>query len=255
MEKIQILYQDANVIIIGKPSGLLSVPFDNSGTKSAQGILERILRNRGEYSAQYRPLCVHRLDRDTSGVMMFAANERAQKAIMNSWHSMVKSRVYASLAENPVNFEKFGILPDCGIIDDALSYNAYNIGYVPRKTGGAHSERNAKKEIAARTHFKIIERGKQFSLFELELDTGRKNQIRAHLAAKGYPICGDKNYRAKTDPFGRLCLHARTLVYTDLWTKKTMSFEIPEPAEWHREVSRKKDVTKQSFGAEQKHRN
>ena len=75
-------------------------------------------------------------------------------------------------------------------------------------------------------------------MFELSLDTGRKNQIRAHLASLGYPLCGDKNYRAKTNPFGRLALHARTLEFVHPWTKEKLRFEIPEPADWSESLQR-----------------
>lgn len=236
MKRIEILYQDANIIIIDKPEGLLSVPFEGCRVKTARDILEQVLRKKGEYSQKYRPLAVHRLDRDTSGVMMFATNERAQKIIMDKWHSMVKSRKYVALAENPTNFFKYGILPDSGIIDDSLSYNAHNIGYVAErglKKEMPHCTRaKNENEIPARTHFKIVKRSGRFTVFELELDTGRKNQIRAHLASKGYPIAGDKNYRAHSDPFGRMCLHARTLEYNDPWTGEEKKFEVPEPQEW-----------------------
>lgn len=244
MVRVEVIYKDANIIIIFKPEGLLSVPFSGSRGKTAQGIVEQILRKNGEYSAKYKPLPVHRLDRETSGVMMFATNERAQKIIMDSWHQMVKSRTYVALAENPLNYRKYGILPDSGIITDNIAYNAYNIGYVPDKSleqkslksgfevSCKHKNQNRSKEVTARTHFKILKRFNKFTLFELELDTGRKNQIRAHLASKGYPLVGDKNYRAKSDLFARVCLHAKTLVYIDPWTKEEKSFSYDEPKEW-----------------------
>lgn len=245
MDRIELLYTDANVIIIYKPEGILSVPFVGFRGRTAQGTVEEILRKKGMYSQKYKPLPVHRLDRETSGVMMFATNERAQKIIMDSWHQMVKSRCYVALAENPTNFSKYGILPDSGIIDDPITYNAYNIGYVAEKSQhdrngtdknpGDKNSRN-KKEVTARTHFKITARGKRFSLFELELDTGRKNQIRAHLASKGYPISGDSNYRSHTNNFDRLCLHARSLVYIDPWSNEEKKFEWPEPKEWNEAV-------------------
>lgn len=243
MERVEILYQDANVIIVDKPAGLMSVGFAGFRGRTCENIIENILRKRGEYSSKYRPLCVHRLDRDTSGVMMFATNERAQKIIMDSWHKMVKHRKYIALSENPSDFRKYGILPDSGIIDDPISYNAYNVGYVKDKNFSQNEKgsenysarkRTANKEVSARTHFKIVKRNQKFSLFELELDTGRKNQIRAHLASKGYPICGDSNYRAHTNPFDRLCLHARTLEYVDPWNGELHSFEVEEPPEWEK---------------------
>lgn len=238
MEKIEILHTDANVIVIYKPCGILSVGFAGFRGRTAIDTVENVLRKKGMYSQKYKPLAVHRLDKETSGVIMFATNERSQKVIMDSWQQIVKSRKYIALAQNPTNFSRFGILPDCGIIDDPITYNAYNVGYVQDKNLKSYKDGNKaakdKKSIPARTHFKIIQRNKKTSVFELELDTGRKNQIRAHLASKGYPIVGDKNYRAFSNDFNRLCLHAQTLEYTDPWTKKEMKFKILAPKEWYK---------------------
>ena len=255
--KIKILFEDKYLCVIEKPAGLLSVPASGK-EKSALTILEEIMRKKGTFSKNHRPFAVHRLDRDTSGVMMFALTENAQKRLMDGWHKIVSERLYRAIAENPRNPKNF--LPDSGLIDDDLAFNAYNVGFVPKKTDeknsiGGQNSRNARdsfgennllsgrdslsrgreqklKTVPARTHFTTILRGKTHTLFELSLDTGKKNQIRAHLASKGYPLAGDKNFRAKTDHFDRLCLHARTLEFTHPFTEKKMRFEIPEPAEW-----------------------
>ena len=232
-EKIDILFEDEYICIINKPAGILSVP-SHGKDKSALTVIEEIMRKRGSYSPKHRPFAVHRLDRETSGVMMFALNEGAQKKIMDSWHQMVSERLYRAVAENPRNPNKF--LPASGLIDDELAFNAYNVGFVPKK-----KEKNEEtdiispkefKTVPARTNFNTILRGKTHTLFELSLDTGKKNQIRAHLASKGYPLAGDKTFRAKTDNFGRLCLHARTLEFTHPFTGQKMRFEAAEPAEW-----------------------
>lgn len=230
MQRFQVLFQDQNIAVINKSSGLLSVPYPGCRAKTAIDLLEEYMRKRGSYSANHRPFAVHRLDKETSGVMMFALNERAQKSIMDSWQKMVTERLYRAVAENPRNLKS---LPDEGSIDSPLAYNAYNVAFVPKGTGAKGGKF---KTIPARTNYKIIARGKQFTVFELSLDTGRKNQIRAHLASLGYPLCGDKNYRAKTNPFGRLALHARTLEFVHPWTKEKMRFEIPEPAEWEKSL-------------------
>ena len=237
-EKIEILFEDEFLCVINKPAGLLSVP-SHGKDKSALGILEEIMRKKGTYSPKHRPFAVHRLDRETSGVMMFALTESIQKAIMDSWHTMVSERLYRAVAENPKNPHKF--LPISGIIDDELAFNAYNVGFVPKKGGKQSEFDGAKKEVKtvpARTHFTTVLRGKTHTLFELSLDTGKKNQIRAHLASKGYPLAGDKNFRAKTDNFGRLCLHARTLEFTHPVTEQKMRFEAAEPKEWKSYVER-----------------
>ncbi len=245
-EMIDILFQDEYICVINKPTGLLTCPYPGSRARTAQNILEELMRKNGTFSANHRPFVVHRLDRDTSGVMMFALTEHAQKKIMDSWHQMVTERLYHAVAENPKN--KKLELPDSGLIDDELAFNSHNVGFVP-KEGDRPKHRGEKdslyerhiegygenrhfKTVPARTNYKIIARGPTHSLFELSLDTGKKNQIRAHLASKGYPLAGDENYRAKTDHFGRLCLHARTLEFIHPYTNEKMSFEVKEPSQW-----------------------
>ena len=127
-EKIEILYEDKDLIVIYKPEGMLSVPYPGSHARTALDTLEQIFRKRGTWSSNHRPLTVHRLDRETSGVMMFALNEVSQKRIMDTWHTMVTERLYRAVAENP----KEGFLPLSGTIEDELAYNAYNIGFVPK---------------------------------------------------------------------------------------------------------------------------
>lgn len=229
-QRIEILFEDEYFCVINKPTGILSVP-SQSKDKSALTVLEEIMRRNGTYSAKHRPFAVHRLDRDTSGIMMFALSEIAQKKIMDSWHKMVSERLYRAVAENPKNPKK--LLPLSGLIDDDLAFNARNIGFVPKKDEGKKEQsKKPIKTVPARTNFTTILRGKTHTLFELSLDTGKKNQIRAHLASKGYPLAGDKNFRAKTDNFGRLCLHACTLEFTHPFTGQKMRFEVPEPKEW-----------------------
>ncbi len=233
-ERIGILYEDEYLCVINKPSGLLTCPYPGSRARTAQDILEQIMRNRGILNSNHKPLVVHRLDRDTSGVMMFAFTETAQKKIMDGWHKMVTERLYRAVAENPSSADK--ALSDSGLIDDELSFNAHHVGFVPSESM-KKSSKNL-KVVPARTNFVVIERGTTHTLFELSLDTGKKNQIRAHLASKGYPLCGDENYRARTDYFHRLCLHARTLAFVHPFTGKEMSFQVPEPDEWLEYVKR-----------------
>lgn len=229
MQKLKILFQDENIAVIYKGEHLLTVPFEGAGNriKTAQSVLEEILRKSGRYSLKHKPFAVHRLDRETSGVMMFALNERARKVIMDGWQKIVTQRSYRALAENPPRQFRGVQLKEGGVIESALAYNAYNIAFVPR----AGEERKF-KTVSAVTHYKKIAVGKRFTLFELDLDTGRKNQIRAHLASAGFVIEGDKNYKARGDEFGRLCLHARVLEFIHPWTEEKMRFEIPEPDEW-----------------------
>lgn len=221
-EKFKILYEDKDLAVIYKPEGLLSVPYPGNTAKTALDLLEQIMRKKGTFSKTHRPFAVHRLDRETSGVMMFALSENAKKIIMDSWQKTVTKRIYRAVAENSKN-----PLPDSGTISDSLAYNAYNIAFVPNK-----NSKEKFKTVSAVTHYKIIQRGKSYTLFELNLETGRKNQIRCHLSSKGYIIAGDKNYNANTNPFSRLALHAKTLSFVHPFTNEHLSFEIPEPETW-----------------------
>ncbi len=237
MALIEILYIDQHLAVINKPSGLLSVPFPGYKGKTAQSVLEEVLRRQGRANNHHKPFAVHRLDRDTSGVMMFALTAQAQKVIMDNWHKMVTGRIYHALAEVPSKNCKLPPLENEteGWIKDELSFNAHHVGYV--KAGkcpstGSGTTRGDSGTAVARTHYKILQKGSRYALFELELDTGKKNQIRAHLAAHGYPIAGDKEHRAHTDPFNRLCLHACSLEFVHPFTKEALSFEVAEPEEW-----------------------
>ena len=256
-ERIDLLYEDEWLCIVFKPSGLLSVPYPGSRARTAIDALELLMRKRGTFSASHRPFVVHRLDRDTSGVMMFAFSEASQQKIMDTWQTMVTRRLYHAVAENPSPRSCFAPLADSGTIDAPLAYNSHNIGFVPKagdhpaegsatkqalrhRTNGSIYERNLAvrggraefKTIPAVTHYRVLCRGTVHTLIELDLETGRKNQIRAHLASKGYPLAGDENYRAKTDPFGRLALHARTLEFDHPYTGEHLCFEVPEPDDW-----------------------
>ncbi len=238
MSFIEILYLDQHLAVINKPSGLLSVPFPGYKGKTAQSLLEDILRKQGRANNYHKPFAVHRLDRDTSGVMMFALTAQAQKKIMDNWHKMVTGRIYHALAEVPGKNCKLPPLENEteGWITDDLSFNAHHVGYVKKNGEGGPSTGSGIARTSggtpARTHYKILQRGSRYALFELSLDTGKKNQIRAHLAAHGYPIAGDKEHRARTNPFERLCLHACTLEFTHPFTHEQMSFKIDEPSEW-----------------------
>lgn len=230
---VQILYKDEYIVVINKPSGLLSVPYPGSSKKTAINIVENILRSKGQANKKHKPYAVHRLDKDTSGVMMFALNPLCQKLIMNTWHKMVKERLYMALAQNPnQHFIKNNqTLKESGTIDDNIAKNAYNVGFVPKNNQTTKKGKQIKTEVA-RTHYKKIYSGKSHTLFCLSLDTGKKNQIRAHLAHYGYVLCGDVQHYSKSNPFNRLTLHAKTLEFIHPYTKELLSFKVDEPVEW-----------------------
>ena len=207
---------------------MLSVPYEGYHGKTAIQTIEHIMQKKGSWSKTHRPFSVHRLDKETSGVMMFALSQEMQQQIMNTWHKMILERTYVAVAENP-KYKSDYFKQKSGIINDKIAYNKHHIGYIPKE--------DAKNEsVVARTNYKILKEGKVYSFFELNLDTGRKNQIRVHLSGNKYPLAGDENYRAKTNPFGRLALHAKTLVFIHPVTKQKMTFEVPEDESWLKTV-------------------
>lgn len=230
-----ILYQDRCLVVALKPSGMLSVPHPGADRcRTAIGVLEERLRKAGTYSYAHRPLAVHRLDRDTSGVMMFALGEKWRRIIMDSWQTMVTERLYRAVAQMPHGKQATEcplLKQDTGTIDLPLAEDKYGRTFVPSASNRLGSKGKTKL-ITARTHFKVLSRGKEYMLLELSLDTGRKNQIRAHLAALGCPIAGDEHRGAVKSPFGRLALHARTLAFIHPATGEQMRFEVPEDASW-----------------------
>ena len=228
---LEILYQDQWIVVINKPEGLLSVPYSGCSQKTAINILEEMMRKKGLVNSKHHPFAVHILDRDTSGVMMFALSRPIQQKMMNNWQKIVTERLYRCISEISKNADAEILSNHRGIICDKLAKNAHHIGFVPKNNDKAKNGR-AFKTVEAKTHYHLIEKNEKFALFELELETGKKNQIRAHLSAHGFPLAGDIEHRAKTNPFSRLCLHARTLEFYHPQTGEKMKFEIPEPVEW-----------------------
>jgi len=228
--KLDVLFEDKWIVIVDKPTGMLSVGYPGYPGKSAQDILTDLHRSRGKIRVQ----AVHRLDRDTSGVMMFALSAEARERIMDSWQEMVSERTYRAVCSRAPGAKP---LPDAGVIDAPIAYNRQDVGYVP-KTGDA-ALKDAEKAV---TRFRVVARGARYDLVECELETGRKNQIRVHLAHLGHPIAGDEAYGipgpdgATDDPIGRLCLHARVLAFTHPYTGTPHRFESPEPASFARAV-------------------
>jgi 23S rRNA pseudouridine1911/1915/1917 synthase len=221
---LEVLFEDQWIIVIDKPSGMLSVGYPGYHGKSAQDILFDMHRSKGKV----RIAAVHRLDRDTSGVMMFARTADAKAEIMDGWQEIVGERTYRCVCARAPGAEP---LPDSGTIDEPIAYNRYDVGFVPRK-GDRAALKDAEKAV---THFKVIERGGLYNLVECELETGRKNQIRVHMAHLGHPVAGDETYGkplydegAWADPIDRLALHARVLSFTHPFTGVVQRFEVNE---------------------------
>lgn len=184
-----VLYQDRDLIAVDKPAGLLSMGNEKERTRTAYRMVSDYVKAREPGG---RIFIVHRLDRDTSGVLVFAKNERMKRALQDHWEALVQKRGYVAAVE--------GDLPEPeGTVRSYLRETATHLVY---------SGPRGKEGREAVTHYRVLARGKGFSLVEVTIDTGRKNQIRVHMQDLGCPVAGDRQYGAQSDPMGRLALHA-----------------------------------------------
>ena len=210
--RVNLVYEDDDILVVNKGYGLLSV-----GTPSAKKDVTAysILK---EYVKRVNPLnkvfVVHRLDRDTSGLMMFARNMEAKEAMQHNWNNMVLERKYVAVVEGVME-EQSGVVKS--YLDQTSQFEVYS------------THVKGKGQLAV-TRYKVLARGGGYSLVEFSLETGRKNQIRVHAHDLGHPIVGDRKYGAKSSPIHRLALHARSLKFAHPVTKRYMQFDTPIPS-------------------------
>ncbi len=209
---IRIRHEDEDIILIDKPAGLLSIASASEEEKTAYAYLTNHVR-RGNVRGRERVWIVHRLDRETSGLMIFAKNETAKIALQTGWDSAVKK--YFAVVEGAPPSES-------GTFESWLDESN------PLKVYAGASGPDARH---ATTHYRIAKKGKSTTLVELTLETGRRHQIRVQLAEAGCPIVGDKKYGAETNPVKRIALHATALRFIHPGTKKEMSFQSPLPGD------------------------
>lgn len=207
---LKIVWEDEDLIVINKKEGLLSVSTDRIKERTAYRFLSDYVK---ESDPKNKIFVLHRLDRDTSGIMMFAKNQRVKETLQSNWSEMITQRAYVAVVEGRP--EK-----DSDLIVSNLTENKNMQVYVAMEGDG--------KE--AITRYRLLKTNQNYSLLELELETGRKNQIRAQMQSIGHPIAGDTKYGAETNPAGRLMLHARKLCFIHPVTGEEMRFEtrIPE---------------------------
>jgi 23S rRNA pseudouridine1911/1915/1917 synthase len=210
---IRIRHEDADIIVIDKPAGLLSIASPSEEEKTAYAFLTNHVRQ-GNPRGRERVWVVHRLDRETSGVMVFAKNETAKIALQEGWDTVEKK--YLAAVEGAPSI-------DAGTFDSHLDESN------PLKVYVANGEGPETRH--AITHYRVTKKGKTTTLVELTLETGRRHQIRVQLAAAGCPIVGDKKYGAQTNPIKRIALHATSLRFLHPVTRQEMRFDSPLPGD------------------------
>lgn len=206
---LDIVYEDPYLLIIDKRAGLLSMS-NNTRQETVQTVLNRYLEKGGGRNTSH---LVHRLDRDTSGLMVYAKDIKTQQSLIDGWQQLVTDRRYIALVEGTLE-EKEGRIQSWLTEDKRFVTHSS-----PVDNGGKF----------AVTYYKVLQEGNGYSLVECELQTGRKNQIRVHMAQLGHPVVGDHKYGSTDDSIRRLGLHAYMLCFRHPVNGKLLRFETPVP--------------------------
>lgn len=207
---IPVIYEDEDIIVIDKPAGMLSIRADKESENTAYHIVNGYMKSQ---SKSGRIFIVHRLDRETSGVMLLAKSERIKYMLQENWADIVTLRGYIAVVEGKVQMPQRKITSWLKQTKTLLMYS---------------SDKEGDGKIAI-TNYCTLQVADNYSLLDISLDTGRKNQIRVHMKDIGHPIAGDKKYGAFTDPFGRLGLHASILTIKHPSSGEQMRFESAMP--------------------------
>jgi 23S rRNA pseudouridine1911/1915/1917 synthase len=207
---LTVLHEDADVIVVFKAHGILTVPTERERETTVQAYLNAYL---GQNKGKERIQVVHRLDRETSGVLVFAKNAYAREQLKEQFAAHTTERIYVALVE--------------GVMDpEEGTFRSYLREMRDLKMVSVDVHPDAKFAV---THYRTVETNGRFSLLEVQLETGRKNQIRAHLSESGHPVVGDRMYGSEINPIGRLGLHAKLLGFDHPVTRKHMVFTAPVP--------------------------
>ncbi|MBR6072672.1 MAG: RluA family pseudouridine synthase [Acholeplasmatales bacterium] len=205
MPRMEIIYEDDDFIAINKPNGVLSVESDKD-INSCYSVISKYLSAKGE-----RPYIIHRIDKETSGVLVFAKNAKIHSILRLHWNDYVKNREYHAIVEGCVNGND--------TIINYLTENKNNIVYSTNKENG----------VKAITHYKSLKSTKDYSLLDIHIDTGRKNQIRVTMMDMGHPVVGDDKYQSTKNPIKRLGLHATRLELVNPLNNELMVFNTKYP--------------------------
>lgn len=215
--RLHIMYEDDDIIVVNKGYGLLSVGTDSKRECTAYSLLREYVKR---VDPRQKLFIVHRLDQQTSGVMLFAKSAEAKEAMQHNWNNMVLERKYAAIVKGRPD-------PADGTITSYLAENAAHEVY--------STDKPSEGKLAV-TRYRTVRTRGGYSLLEVQLETGRKNQIRVHLAEQGLPIVGDRRYGSDISPIHRLALHAETLRFVHPVTRRDMYFTCPLPPGFSRLV-------------------
>ena len=207
---IEILHEDRDIIVVDKPAGLLTISTDREKSRTTYFILTDYVR-KGVAKSRNRIFIVHRLDRETSGILIFAKNEQAKFRLQDQWQDTKKQ--YLAVVHGCC--EKRA--------DTITTYLAENQAH------GVYTTSDARKGKLSHTAYKVLKETKDFSLLEVELLTGRKHQIRVHLAGIGHPVVGDERYGKEHKRYQRLALHARSISFKHPFSGEPLTFETKVP--------------------------
>ena len=206
-EKLNIVYEDKFIVVVEKPPKLLTISTNNEKERT---LFHKVIVYEKAKNKNNKVFIVHRLDKDTSGLVLFAKSERVKKLLQANWNDQVK-RKYLAIVEGKLD-KSSGIIKS--YLNETKTLKTYS------------SKKNGKLAI---TKYNVLDKNKNYSLLDIEILTGRKNQIRVHMNDIGHPIIGDKKYGAKTNPLGRLGLHAYYLEFNHPITNQKVILECKEP--------------------------
>ena len=209
-DNLKIIYEDSNIIVVDKSTKILSISNKNEKEETLYRKVSDYLKKSND-----KVFVIHRLDYDTSGIIMFAKNQKVQKLYQDNWNNLAKTREYTAIVE--------GITDEKGHIESYLKQT---------KTLFVYSSKN-KDGYFSITDYERIEHNNKYSLLKIHISTGRRNQIRCHMNDINHPIAGDTRYNAKTNPINRLCLHANYLKITNPITNEIMEFRSEIPNEFY----------------------
>lgn len=213
-DNLPIIYEDDELIVINKPAGLLSIATDKEKSSTAYRMVMEYVQ---EKDRKNRIFVVHRLDKETSGVLMFVKNEKIKTLLQDSWNEIVTKRGYYAVCEGIFNKKEDRVI-------NYIKKNAVDLMVLTSK-----SDKKAYKCI---TNYKVIDENKKYSLLDINLETGRKNQIRVTMGSLGHYVLGDDKYGEPENPINRLCLHAYELSFIHPISKKKLDFKEEMPKEF-----------------------